>query len=139
MSARLFRRVTALLRINVDDLLMDTTDPNAAMARAQADLENGLTQIKDAVAAAVTRLHHLERQAQAAQAACAAWDAKTDAALQAGDDERARQALQRQLDYQRAAELAQAEWERQQRLVVEMKTNVEALQAKLEQVKGKMR
>lgn len=138
MADRLFNRIAALLKISLDDLLMDSSDQDAA-AHWIAEMESGLAQAKDAVASAVAQERQLERQWQEAQTLCDEWDAKTDAALQAGDDARARQALKRKINYERAAAEARERLECQRQAAAEMKASLGALQAKIAEARRQVK
>ena len=105
------------------------------MAHYLAEMDEGIAQAKDAVAAAIAQQHQLEKQAQAAQSFGAEWDAKTDAWLKAGDEEQARRALKRKMAYQRVAEESQKKLEHQQPGVAEMKASVAALQDKAKEAR----
>src|SRR5512136_881657 len=135
MSRSLFKRAAVLLEINLDDLLMDAADPNAAAADYLAEMERGLAQAKNAVAAEIAKGRQIERQLAEARASGAEWDAKADAALRAGDEEQARLALKRKLFYQHRLEELQEELDRHTQTVAEMKTSLSGLQAKAEDVR----
>lgn len=139
MAARLFERIAALVRVNVSDLLLDTPDSQDAARHYVAEMEDGLAQAKDAVASAVAQEHQLERQVREAQAACAEWDERADAALRAGDEGQARLALRRKQACERAGEQAQAQLDRQRQTLAEMKASLGALQAKIEDVRRQAR
>jgi phage shock protein A len=135
-TQKLLDRITLLLKINVDDLLLDETDPQAAVAHWRAEVERGLSQAKDAVAAAISQERQIERQLRKAQAGMAEWGAKADAALQAGDEVQGRAALSRKLTYERIAAEAQQELEHHRQVIEEMKSAVNALQAKAQDLAG---
>jgi len=134
-NLKLSRRITALLQVNLSDLLMDEADPRDAVTHYLAEMDEGIARAKDAVAAAVAQQHQLEKQVEAAQASGAEWDAKTDASLKAGDEEQARRALKRKMAYERVAEDLQKKLDHQQQVVAEMKASVAALQDKAKEAR----
>ncbi len=136
MRDRLFDRIATLLKVNLNELLLDSTDPQESRAHWIAEIESGLAQVKDAVAAAIAREHRLERQWHKALALSQMWDARTDAALQAGDEAHARAALKRKLAYERSARATLEQLERQRQIVADMKASLNALQAKLQDLTG---
>ena len=135
-TQKLLDRIAVLLKVNVNDLLMDSPDPQATAAYWRAEMERGLEQAKDAVAAALVQERQIERQLSEAQAGMSEWDAKADAALQAGDEDRARMALQRKLTYEHIAAEAQQKLEHHRQVIAEMKSAVNALQAKAQDLTG---
>jgi phage shock protein A len=139
MAHSLLKRIATLLEINLDDLLMGAADPHDAAAPIIADMERGLAQARDAVASAVVKERQLERQLVEASALNEEWDAKTDAALQAGDEDLARSALKHKLSYQQRAEALQAELDRHRQALAEMKAGLSALQAKVKETRLKSR
>ncbi len=134
-NLKLSRRITALLQVNLSDLLMDEADPRDAVVHYLAEMDEGIARAKDAVAAAVAQQHQLEKLVEAAQAPGAEWDAKTDALLKAGDEEQARRALKRKMTYERVAEELQKKLDHQQQVVAEMKASVAALQDKAKEAR----
>ena len=133
MQTKLSKHIAALVRVNLDDLLLEAADPQDAVAHYLAEMDEGLAQAKDAVATAVAQEHHLKQRLMAARADSAEWDAKTDAALQTGDEEQARHALKRKLSHERVAKEIQEKLDRQKQVVAEMKASLSALQAKIEE------
>ncbi len=114
---------------------MDEADPQDVVAHYLAEMDEGIAQARDAVAAAIAQQHQLEKQVQAARASGAEWDAKTDASLKAGDEEQARRALKRKMAYERVAEESQKKLDHQRQVVAEMKASVAALQDKAQEAR----
>ena len=134
-NLKLSRRIAALLGVNLSDLLMDETDPQDAVAHYLAEMDEGIAQAKDAVAAAIAQQRQLEKQAKTAQASSAEWDAKTDAFLRVGDGEQARRALKRKMAYEGVAKELQKKLDHQQQVVTDMKASVAALQDKAKEAR----
>ena len=134
-NLKLSRRMAALLQVNLSDLLMDEADPQDAVAHYLSEMDEGIAQAKDAVAAAIAQQRQLEKQVKATQVSSAEWDAKTDALLKAGDEEQARRALRRKMAYERVAEDLQKKLDHQQQVVAEMKASVAALQDKAKEAR----
>jgi len=131
----MWSRIATLLKISISDLLLEADDPQEAAAPLLAEMESGLAQAKDAVAAAVVKEHQLEQQLVKAHALSAEWDAKTDTALHSGDDDAARHALKRKIAYERRASEVQAALEQQRETVAEMRDGLKALQEKVEDIR----
>lgn len=129
-TQELLDRITTLLGVSLQDLLMESADPQETVAYWRAEMEAGLADAKDAVAKAVAQERQLEKQLKAAQSSADAWDAKVDAALEAGDEARARTALKRKMTYEGMANELRQKLDRQRQVIAEMKASVSALQQK---------
>jgi len=135
-TQQLLNRITTLLKVNASDLMMDAANPQEAVARWRAEMERGLEQAKDAVAAARVQERRLEQQLKEAQISMAKWDAQVDAALQSGDEEQARVALRRKKTYECVAQELQQKLDHHRQVVVEMRASVKALQDKIQDLGG---
>ena len=131
----MWSRISALLKISISDLFLEADDPQQAAAPLLDEMEGGLAQARDAVAAAMVKERQLEQQLVKAQAMRAEWDAKTDAALHAGDDDGARRALKRKIAFERRASEAQATLEQQRETVAEMRASLRALREKAKDIR----
>ncbi len=146
-TQKLLKRITALLQVDLQDLLMDKDAPPGTPGEAAesdaahwiAEMEKGLEQAQDAVAAALVQERQLLGKLREAQACSGEWDAKTDAALQAGDEERARVTLRRKLAYDQAAAELQGKLDHHRKTMADMKASVEALQVKIKDARHQYR
>ena len=136
VQTKLFDRIAALLKVNLSDLLMEEADPQEAVAHWRAEMESGLADAKDAVAKAMAQERQLEKELRAAQSSAADWDAQTDVALQAGDEDKARAALKRKAAYERVAQELRAKLDHQRQVMAEMKASVKALEVKAQDLTG---
>jgi phage shock protein A len=130
-TRKLLDRITALIEVSLQDLLMESADPQETVAYWRAEMQAGLADAKDAVAKAITQERQLEKALKAAQSSADEWDGKVDAALQACDDARARAALKRKMTYESMANDLQQRLAHQHQVIAEMKKSVSALQAKV--------
>jgi phage shock protein A len=130
MQTRLLERIAVLLKVNLQDLLMESADPQETVAYWRAEMEAGLADAKDAVAKAMAHERQLEKQLKAAQSSADEWDAKVDAALEASDDVRAHIALKCKMTYEGMANELRKKLDRQRQVIAEMKASVSALQQK---------
>jgi len=135
-TQELLERIAALLKVSLQDLLMEGTDPQEAVAYYRTEVEDGLAEAKDAVAKAVAQERHIAKQLGAAESSAAEWDARVDVALQAGDDARARAALRRKASYECAAQGLQAKLDHHRQVLADMKASVSALQEKIKDLEG---
>ena len=107
----LLERVSTLLRANLNDLVEKAEDPEKLLKQIVLDMENQLLQVKTQVAIAIADEHLLgKKRAEHAEQA-AEWRRKAELAVQKGNDDLARAALERALsnDQLTAAFASQAE------------------------------
>src|SRR3712207_65947 len=102
-------RIRDLVSANLNAMLDRAEDPEKMVNEYLRQLTENLNEAKISVAAAMadeTKLHTkmVENQAQADQ-----WQSKAQAALRAGDEELARQALARKLQAQKLADSYRSE------------------------------
>lgn len=135
-TRKLLDRITALLEVSLQDLLMESADPQETVAYWRAEMEAGLADAKDAVAKAIAQERQLEKHLKVAQSSADEWDGKVDAALQACDEARARAALKRKMTYESMANDLQQRLTHQHQVIAEMKKSVSALQAKVIDLTG---
>ncbi len=136
MQTKLLDRIAWLLKVNLQDLLLESADPSETAAYWRAEMASGLAEAQDAVAKAVALEHQIEKQLKAAQSSADERNAHVDAALQAGDEPRARAALKRKLAYEDIARESQHRLAHQQQVTADMRASVSALQAKVIDLEG---
>jgi phage shock protein A len=135
-TQKLLERIAALLEVSLQDLLMESADPQETAAYWRGEMAGGLADAKDAVAKAMAQERQLEKQLRAAQSSADAWDVKVDTALQACEDARARAALKRKMTYESMANDLQLRLAHQHQVIADMKKSVSALQAKVIDLTG---
>lgn len=100
----LLERVSTLLRANLNDLLDRAEDPEKLSKQILSDLENQLLQVKTQVAIAIAEAHRLARLRTENETGAADWRRKAGVAVDKGQDDLARAALERSLSHMRMAE-----------------------------------
>jgi phage shock protein A len=124
-------RVATLVRANLNDLIDRAEDPEKMIKQVILDMENQLLQVKTQVAISMAD-HHLLQKKQAEQADKAAeWMRKAELAVDKGQDDLARAALER---YQSFTKMAEGYTQQ----VTDQKQQVDALRRGLEQLEQKL-
>jgi len=124
-------RVATLIRANLNDLIDRAEDPEKMIKQVIVDMENQLLQVKTQVAISMAD-HHLLQKKQAEQADRATeWMRKAELAVDKGQDDLARSALER---YQSFTKMADAYTQQ----VTDQKQQVETLRRALEQLEQKL-
>ena len=93
----LLDRVSTLLRANLNDLVEKAEDPERMLKQIVLDMENQLMQVKTQVAIAIADQHLLEKKRAEHEQQAADWRRKAELAVQKGNDDLARAALERAL------------------------------------------
>jgi len=125
----LMDRVSTLLRANLNDLIDKAEDPSKMIKQVILDMENQLLQVKTQVAISIADQHMLEKKQKENDVKAAEWMRKAELAVDRGQDDLARAALERHKSCERTAESFR-EQVADQRAQVEM---LKAVLGKLEQ------
>jgi phage shock protein A len=124
-------RVATLVRANLNDLIDRAEDPEKMIKQVILDMENQLLQVKTQVAISMAD-HHLLQKKQSEQSDKAAdWMRKAELAVDKGQDDLARAALER---YQSFTKIADGYTQQ----VTDQKQQVDALRRALEQLEQKL-
>ena len=99
----LLDRVSTLLRANLNDLVEKAEDPERMLKQVVLDMENQLMQVKTQVAIAIADQHLLEKKKAEHEQQAAEWRRKAEVAVQKGQDDLARAALERSLSQDQLA------------------------------------
>jgi phage shock protein A len=92
-----------LLRANLNDLVEKAEDPERMLKQVVLDMENQLMQVKTQVAIAIADQHLLEKKKAEHELQAAEWRRKAELAVQKGQDDLARAALERALSQDQLA------------------------------------
>jgi phage shock protein A len=100
----LMERVSTLLRANLNDLIDKAEDPSKMIKQVILDMENQLLQVKTQVAISIADQHMLEKKQKENDVKAAEWMRKAELAVDRGQDDLARAALERHKSCERTAE-----------------------------------
>src|SRR5262252_988426 len=89
----LLRRISDLLKSNISDLVSRAEDPEKLLNTAIEDMQRQLIEAKSRVAVSIADEKRLQKQLEATQAKSADWEKKAMAAVRAGRDDLAMEAL----------------------------------------------
>jgi len=133
----LLERVSTLIRANLNDMIDRAEDPEKMIKQVMMDMENQYLQVKTQVAVSIADLHMLEKKLRENEEGGKEWMRKAEIAVDKGQDDLARAALDR---YQTSQRLTQSYKEQvdDQRLQVDaLKSALQKLEQKLEEAKSK--
>ncbi|HVA24359.1 MAG TPA: PspA/IM30 family protein [Chloroflexota bacterium] len=133
----LLDRVSSLVRANVNDMLDKAEDPEKMIKQYLIDMHNQLIQVKTQVAAAMADEQKLYQRYMDAQNQSNDWQHKAELAVQKGDDDLAKQALQRRNSFQETADGFKAQYDEQKKEVDVLKDSLSKLEAKIQEAETK--
>jgi phage shock protein A len=133
----LLERVTSLVRANINDMLDKAEDPEKMIKQYLIDMHNQLIQVKTQVAAAMADEQKLYQRYMEAQNQADDWQHKAELAVQKGEDDLAKQALQRRNTFQETADGFKAQYDEQKKEVEILKDSLSKLEAKIQEAETK--
>ncbi|MBR3921206.1 MAG: PspA/IM30 family protein, partial [Oscillospiraceae bacterium] len=93
----IFTRLGDLLRANINDLIDKAEDPEKMVKQIIQDMDRELVKSTQMLGKAMASERQLEKQMNDAKAKSADWENKAKLALQAGDQELAKKAVEEKL------------------------------------------
>ncbi len=133
----LLERVSTLMRANLNDMIDRAEDPDKMIKQVILDMENQYLQVKTQVAVSIADQHMLEKKLKENEDTGNDWMRKAERAVDKGEDDLARAALDR---YQTSLRLAQSYREQvddQKAQVDTLKGALRKLEQKLDEAKSK--
>jgi phage shock protein A len=127
----LLERVSTLIRANLNDMIDRAEDPDKMIRQVILDMENQYLQVKTQVAVSIADQHMLEKRLKENEDTGNDWMRKAERAVDKGEDDLARAALDR---YQTSLRLAQSYREQ----VDDQKAQVETLKGALRKLEQKL-
>lgn len=127
----LFDRIARLFKSNVNDMIDKAEDPEKMVKQIVEELNQDLLQVKTQVASAIATEKQLYSKYQQLQNDADKWEQKAGLAVDKGEDDLAREALQRKVNAQQAADGFRQQWEEQKKSVAVLKDNLTKLEAKI--------
>ena len=133
----LLERVGALIRANLNDLIDQAEDPEKMLKQVILDMQNQLLQVKTQVAIAIADQHLLLKKKKENEEKAAEWKRKAELALDKGQEDLARAAIERSLNFDRLSATYDQQIADQTVQVENLKTALHKLEGKLDEAKSK--
>ncbi|HKD13412.1 MAG TPA: PspA/IM30 family protein [Candidatus Angelobacter sp.] len=127
----LMERVATLIRANLNDLIDKAENPEKLIKQVILDMENQLLQVKTQVAIAIADQHLLEKKQKENEDKISEWNRKAELAVSKNQDDLARAAIERSLQYKQLV----ASFSQQ---VADQKLQVELLKGALNNLQQKL-
>jgi phage shock protein A len=133
----LLERVSTLIRANLNDMIDRAEDPEKMIKQVMMDMENQYLQVKTQVAVSIADLHMLEKKLRENEDSGKDWMHKAEVAVDKGQDDLARSALDRFHTAQRLTQSYKEQVDDQQLQVDALKSALQKLEQKLDEAKSK--
>ena len=133
----LFDRISRVVRANVNDMVNKAEDPEKVLEQSILDMQEDMVQLRQAVASAIATQKRSQQQYNQAQSQANQWQSRAQLALQKGDENLAREALQRKKTHVETATTIKTALDNQTAQVDTLKRNLTALESKISEAKAK--
>lgn len=133
----LFDRISRVVRSNLNDMVSKAEDPEKILEQTLIDMQEDLVQLRQAVAQAIASQKRSQQQYNQAQSQTNQWLSRAQLALQKGDENLAREALQRKKGYEEQANTIKLTLDQQTAQVDTLKRNLIQLESKISEAKTK--
>lgn len=133
----LFDRIGRVVKANLNDLVSKAEDPEKILEQAILEMQEDLVQLRQGVAQAIASQKRSEQQYNQNQNEANKWDRNARLALQKGDENLARQALERKKTFSETANTLKATVDQQVSQIDTLKRSLVALESKISEAKTK--
>lgn len=130
-------RLSRLLRANVNDLISKAEDPAKIIDQSLRDMKSAHAEARSEVAEAMAQAAKLEREANTNRTLASEYEQKAETALRGGSEDLAREALRRAQNHKDLAKGFDEQRQIQQSTVDQLKTQLRALEAKIDEMESK--
>lgn len=135
MAKGMFARMADILRSNINEALDRAEDPEKLIRQMVREMEEAVNKATASVGTAVANQKRLERQYDERLAQVEDWQRKAERAVEAGEDDLARRALERRAVLERSAEDLAPAREESRRTAQQLRDQLRELKGKLEEAR----
>jgi len=133
----LFDRLSRVVRANLNDMVSKAEDPEKVLEQAVIDMQEDLVQLRQAVAKAIASQKRTQQDYEKNQSEANKWHQRAQLALSKGDENLAREALQRKKSAAEAANTLKQQLDQQTTQVDTLRRSLIALEGKISEAKTK--
>ncbi len=133
----LFDRIGRVVRSNLNDLVSKAEDPEKMLEQSVLDMQEDLVQLRQSVAQAIAAQKRTEQQYNQSQSEANKWQSNAELAIRKGDDNLARQALERRKTFAETANALKTQLDSQIGQIDTLKRSLVALESKISEAKTK--
>lgn len=133
------KRLARIIRSNINDLLTAAENPEKQIDLLVSEMEDGLREAKQLLIRALADEKRLQRQLDEADELAQMWADRAQQAVDAGQDDLARQALRKKRQYEELATEYDEQLYQQQQAVDSLREQYRLLEQRLREAKAKRR
>mmetsp|Transcript_15319 Transcript_15319/g.21860 ORF Transcript_15319/g.21860 Transcript_15319/m.21860 type:complete len:313 (+) Transcript_15319:90-1028(+) len=137
LSMNLFDRFSRVAKSNLNNVLKQLEDPEKVMSQALEDMQNDLVKIRQSYAEVTATQRRLLKQKEQADTMAQDWYARAQLALKKGNEELAREALNRRQQQLDAAQNIDEQIQTQNSAIDRLYEGMQALESKILESKAK--
>jgi phage shock protein A len=131
-----FKRLSNMMRAKVNDTLDEMENPIELLDQKVRDMEESLNKAKVSSAQILGNVHEIEKKMERAKLESADFDAKVKLAVQKGNDELAKKALQKKLDADKQYESLSKSYEEASKKAQLIKEKLRDLEEEIEKTRA---
>jgi phage shock protein A len=133
----IFKRISDVITANLNDLIDRVEDPERMIKQIIREMEDNISKAKEGVIEAIASEKQLQKDLELHRRQSAEWLQKAEEALQENKEELARAALTRKKEHDNIIKALEPSWEAAKNTSERLKTQLHALEAKLEEARRK--
>ena len=135
--ANLFKRISDVIAANLNDLVDRVEDPERMIKQLIREMEENISSAREGVIDAVASEKQLSKELDSQRRQAEEWQQRARLALESGNETLAREALTRKKEHDGIATSLDASWQSARRTSERLKSQLRALEAKLEEARLK--
>lgn len=133
----IFKRISDLVRANINDLIDKAEDPGKMVKQIIIDMEDQIRKATQGLGTAMGSLNQVKKQLENAQEQSNVWQNKAKACLEQGNEDLAKQALENKVKQDKMVAQYQEMATSMEEQVNEIKSQIDILKQKLEEARSK--
>ena len=133
----LFDRIGRVVKSNLNDMVSKAEDPEKMLEQSLLEMQEDLVQLRQGVAQAIATNKRTEQQYNQAQNEASKWQRNAELALQKGNEDLARQALERKKTSAQTANTLKVNLDQQSGQIDTLKRSLIGLESKISEAKTK--
>jgi len=133
----LVERIWRLIRANINSIVAEAEDPEKILEETVYEMKENLINLRQAVAMAIANQKRTERQLSKSEAAAEQWQSRAQLALEKGEENLARVALERRQIYNKNAAILETQIKEQKSAIDKLKEDMRLLEDKINEIKIK--
>lgn len=135
--ANLFKRISDIIAANINDLVDRVEDPERMIKQLIREMEENISSAREGVIDAIASEKQLAKELDSQRRQAEEWQNRARLALESGNEALAREALTRKKEHDGIAANLDASWQSARRTGERLKSQLRALEAKLEEARLK--